>query len=446
MAGDYITAFHQDASGSWRWWVGRRQELQVVDQGDWDGQGEVWPSSKRKRYGARVVLSVPADRLVVRVMDLPVVEPAELDSMVQLQVDKFSPFPVEQMVSSYELISQDENTSRVLMAAARLDAIKGPGDRLKAAGCRIVRVDCVALGLWYVLKEKGLVASSGRETLVCVTAESLVVLTHESGKLEAMSGLALPESWDEEADDLAEEISRLMLELDAERGVTGVRVLTLMTSAGEPPPGFAEALAAHADLTPSVKVLDRDIEPLAGVVARSQFDQGSRALDLMPSMWRLADDERRLRSKMILAGSVMMGVWVLLALGSLGWIQWQGIRFANLEAENQRWAEPANQVRRLRLQVNMIERYRDRSRSALESLREISLLQPQGVDLTSFTYRKDEGIEIVGEADTGPLVLRFNENLNNSALLGEVRAGTRTQTRQGRHRFSFDIRFAEETP
>jgi hypothetical protein len=98
----------------------------------------------------------------------------------------------------------------------------------------------------------------------------------------------------------------------------------------------------------------------------------------------------------------------------------------------------------MRLQVRLIDRYRDRNDSALECLREISAILPDGVDLLSMTYRKDEGIELVGEADRGALVLQFNQKLNESTLFGDVRPGTRTRTRQGRHRFSFDLILGEE--
>jgi len=117
-----------------------------------------------------------------------------------------------------------------------------------------------------------------------------------------------------------------------------------------------------------------------------------------------------------------------------------------LEEDEVRWMEPANEVRRLRLQVDMIERYTDRTHSALECLREISALQPQGLDLTSFTYRKGEGLDLDGEADSGPLVNEFNEKLNQSKLFADVKPGTRTLTRKGRHRFGFDISFPEATP
>ena len=93
----------------------------------------------------------------------------------------------------------------------------------------------------------------------------------------------------------------------------------------------------------------------------------------------------------------------------------------------------------------MIERYTDRSDSALEVLREVSQLLPEGVDLTSFSYRKGAILDIAGEADSGLLVTQFNESLNQSPLFVEVKPGTRTSSK-GRHRFSFDIQLQEAQP
>ena len=120
------------------------------------------------------------------------------------------------------------------------------------------------------------------------------------------------------------------------------------------------------------------------------------------------------------------------------------IRLERLKKADEELARPANQVRKLRLQANMIERYTDRTYSALECLREISGMLPDGVDLMSFNYRKGVSMDIDGEADSPQLVSSFNGALNGSKLFSEVKPGTKTLTKTGRQRFSFDIKFPEE--
>ena len=54
---------------------------------------------------------------LLRVAELPAVDPDELKGMVDLQVDKVSPFPPDSTVTSFEVVQQSETASGVLMAA-----------------------------------------------------------------------------------------------------------------------------------------------------------------------------------------------------------------------------------------------------------------------------------------------------------------------------------------
>ncbi len=392
-----------------------------------------------------VILALPPTQLLLRVLEFPAVDDAELADMVELQVDKYSPFPVDQMVVAHEVLSRDEQTCVVLVAAAKETAIDEAADVLKEQGLRIARVDVALLGRWNSIVDAGQLASRGRETLVIVSDGTVEVLTHESGIPIALSCLGrTPDLTDEAtADDIAQEVAHLLMGVELERGRHEAgQAITLWSDV--PLISFAAALQQAS----KVSVGERSLSTLPAMVhsVASRELSGKALLDLTPAPWRLAATSKRTRRQMAIAALSVLGIWAVLVGGGLGWLAFEEARLVQLEEEEVRWMEPANEVRRLRLQVDMIERYTDRRYSALECLREISALQPQGVDLTTFTYRKGEGMDIDGEADSGPLVNRFNEALNQSALFADVKSGTRTMTRKGRHRFSFDVKFPGVTP
>lgn len=392
-----------------------------------------------------VVLALPPTQVLMRVLELPPVDDEDLAGMVELQVDKFSPFPIDQMVVAHEVLSRDDESCVVLVAAAKETAIDEAADVLKDEGVRISRVDVGLLGRWKSIGDAGQLAETGRETLVIASEGTVEVLTHEGGTPIALSCLGkTPDLTDAAmATDIADEVAHLLMGLEVERGRhVGGQTITLWSE--EPLTAFAIALQQAC----GVEIGERSLgilPPVAqGVASRDMF--GSALLDLTPSPWRQAATSKRTRRLMLIAGLSVLGVWGMLVGGGLGWLAFEERRLERLGAEEVRWMEPANQVRRLRLQVHMIERYMDRTYSSLECLREISSLQPQGIDLTTFTYRKGEGMDIEGEADSGPLVNEFNEKLNQSALFVDVKPGIRTMTSKGRHRFSFDIKFPEATP
>jgi hypothetical protein len=68
---------------------------------------------------------LPADQVFLRVVQLPVVEWAELVSMVEFQLEKLSPFPINQIVWSLELLpSVQENQQTVIVIIAARDVVE----------------------------------------------------------------------------------------------------------------------------------------------------------------------------------------------------------------------------------------------------------------------------------------------------------------------------------
>ena len=129
----------------------------------------------------------------------------------------------------------------------------------------------------------------------------------------------------------------------------------------------------------------------------------------------------------------------------MGGLAWQGRRLAFLQAEQARWRAPALEVRDLRRRVFMIRRYQDRTYSALECLREISRVQPGGIDLSSFNYRKGEEVRISAAATAVELVYEFKNALDESALFGEASLqGPRTDRRKGREVFDVVLALPED--
>jgi len=94
----------------------------------------------------RVTLALPTESTLMRVVRLPTEEVAEIRDMVALQVDKFSPFPVDQMAVSQEILHQQDGASRVAMVTAPLETVNHWGATLQGAGLFPREVDVEVLG------------------------------------------------------------------------------------------------------------------------------------------------------------------------------------------------------------------------------------------------------------------------------------------------------------
>jgi len=177
-----------------------------------------------------------------------------------------------------------------------------------------------------------------------------------------------------------------------------------------------------------------------GLALRSAAGNGGR-LDLTPPAWRAVEGQKSFRKKMITITVLLAVVWLLAAGALIGGLFLEESRVASLTSGRDEMRGPAMEVRTMRRRAYMIRRYMDRSDSALECLREISELQPAGVDLESFSYRKGDGVRIKGEAGRVNQVYSFKSNLDKSELFLETKLeGPASNRRTGKQGFEMELR------
>jgi type II secretory pathway component PulL len=145
MGSDRITIIRGKNNGTLDWRACRRGQSAVLAEGSLESGSETLPADVSGKRAGSVTLALPASQIVTRIMQFPVLDAEELAGAVALQVDKFSPFPVEQMVYSYEELGKHGDACTVLMAIAQRTSVAGWGDALRRSGTEISRVDCAAL-------------------------------------------------------------------------------------------------------------------------------------------------------------------------------------------------------------------------------------------------------------------------------------------------------------
>lgn len=111
---------------------------------------ELW-----KRAGLRnkeVSIGVSNQKVVVRLIDLPFMERAELEGAIQYQAQDYIPIPVEEAILDFHIIGDymtpaDEHMMEVLLIAAQKDMIQGAVAAVEASGLKIMAVDVTAFAL-----------------------------------------------------------------------------------------------------------------------------------------------------------------------------------------------------------------------------------------------------------------------------------------------------------
>ena len=139
---------------------------------------------RQARIGSkRVVLGVANQRVVVRLVDVPWMEPAELRGSFALQAQEFLPIPIDQVELDYNVLGEHEGSAgqrllRVLLVAAQKEMLAGHLRAVTAAHLQPVAVDLNPFALVRALAPAESFPE-GAEALIDVGARVTNVVVHE---------------------------------------------------------------------------------------------------------------------------------------------------------------------------------------------------------------------------------------------------------------------------
>ena len=379
------------------------------------------------------------DRVLLRVVELPSTDPAELAGMAELQVDKFSPFPVEHMAVSHEILSVSGDSARVLIAACKREEVESLGTLFAGLGRPPDRVDIVATGWWRLLVDARATGADGRHGHLLLDETGAVLVISQAGVPVLARSLGAPPAGFSESfcAELAEETGYTLTALESDWGAMATADLTVWHH--DAPPAF---LLERIGQESGVPVLARSLEelpPFSEGVARRSVEPGERGLDLSLPEWKTAAGVRRVRRRLVSAVAALVLLWfgALSALFLVSHLD--RARRVRLEQAVAAMEGPAEEARLLQRRVDSLEQYADRTYSALEVLREITALLPEGVELTSFAYRKGGRVNLRGEAVRVTAIYDFFEALEASALFVAVTPEGVTQAPGGGRRPDFRL-------
>jgi Tfp pilus assembly protein PilN len=409
-----------------------------IPRGGGDGAAarrEIADVGETESAKTRFVLIAPTASALLRVLVLPTRDPGELRDMAELQLGRISPFAMEDLTISHEVLAEEEAHSRILLAAVpteRLDALAAP---LRARGVRPERVDLAALGRLRALAAAEPPAAAERVTFLFLNDASIecIVLQHGQPVLFREFGFHGSPGDANFADELADELVYTLTVIDADWGPVATQRAILASP--EEREGRALAAALRTRRGPPVEWRDAGslMSPEEGAARR--LEESPEGLDLTPVAWRHEEERRRFRKRLMTAAAGFLAVWGVAAIALFGFLRWETAHLARMERRAAELEAPTAAIRAVQKRVRALEQYADRSHSALECLREVSALLPDGVDLMSFNYRKGESINLRGEADSAQTtpILDFLAALEGSGVFEDVR-DQQVQTRSARGR------------
>ena len=188
---------------------------------------------------------------------------------------------------------------------------------------------------------------------------------------------------------------------------------------------------------------------LVGVAERAADEGGLNAL---PESWRELLEETRFKRKLTKYLAVAGGVW-LLAMATLFGVP----MVYNFMTDHQKSLSKQHQrqyaaVKEMKAKVDLIHKYSDHARGALEIMKALSDRLPDGITLSAWNYKREDGVRVSGDAETAEDVYKFKDKMDAMSD-GEDGEGERIfgtvdlngpNASKGGYRFDLDCQYKTE--
>ncbi|QBG46209.1 hypothetical protein EGM51_01870 [Verrucomicrobia bacterium S94] len=385
-----------------------------------------------------VTIALRASDLLMRTMEFPSADPAEVADMVGFQVDKISPFPIDLLAVSHETLSVGSDTSRVLMAAVRREQINRIGEVFEKYGTRIHSIDARILGWLDLLQHENRLTGSDCEMIIIADGIDFVLAVLHHGQPLTFRPLTGSPDDPDVIDELVYEFSYTLTTLDAEYDLPGPESIHFWTLERLPQP-FLNKLAEKTGVQIENSTLP-ELPPLSEGILRRTLSGESR-IELIPAEWLEQEKNRRMRKQFtILTGSIA-AVWLSVLLIFLSIFKVRDMKLATIQKQADAIAPLAAQAVQNKNKLEKLKAASDRTYSSLECLREATRLLPAGdIEFVSYNYSKDKGVTLRGTGRDKSIITDFFATLNKSELFDGVRNESVTEkTTKGVRRAVFSV-------
>ena len=357
------------------------------------GQLRIFASGEKSR---EAVLALPLNRLLVKLVRVPAeADPVEFSTPL---LQAICPFPDDALTVSCELVEESADGKVVIAAALPESAADDIGEALDAAKLNIVRIDALALGqlrgAWTALGE-----GAGRRLVIIRSVDCLSFIVLDGDRPSAIRAIT-------DVTELRREVMLSLLEAEDFGGAKKLDEIVVVESDDQVSEDPLDALSSFA---PIRRLQVGSDAALVGVGERTDDPQ---ALNALPASWREMLGETRFKAKLYKCLAVAGGIWALIMLVLFGVPVVYGFLTDHQKTLSKQHARQYNAVKEMKAKVDLVRKYSDHARGALEIMKALSDRLPEGVTLANWDYRRDDGVRVKGDADTAEATYAFKDAMD----------------------------------
>ncbi len=351
--------------------------------------------------------AVAASDAVGVYLTLPEEARETLPDAVQLQAEQISPFDEGDYSVAYEPLGKHNGMLSGFVVISSHETLNATWyDWMKERGLLAQkRLDLTVFGWWRAIRERCPALKAGKHLiLLCAPTEHLLFLIVES---ELVSMRVLPAEATES--DLVRE-GTILLSQAVMNGFGGELTSTICFADA---PEKGDFLKTLVDSEVQFELLTEEQAPTFLQRGLKLREDEKSTFDLTPQPWR--DEAKAARQKRaLLFGAFLLGLaWI--ACAAMLYVKPKLVerKLTTVKSELAAQRSAYTSVLALNSRVQLIERYQDRSKSALEILRLICLAKPDAMTFKSFTYRQAESRQVLEDGQKRSETLRVTGTTKN---------------------------------
>lgn len=380
--------------------------------------GQLKPEFARARY--RLATLINSRDVFTKRISLPSADPNEIGTMVQLQVEKLCPLPLDEVVWSCEVLGSGDGKSDVLLVFARKDSLI---QRATDFGDEFVPdlIDVDLMVLWRALRDKRVFEGKNCCGLLWIDPAARAakwMLMHGSKPL-AIEHLPVENV---DAASLAHSLSNFLLSAEANLGEGPIEDIFLFG-----PPEIREELsvALLSALGARITPIDAtpDLSPAAGLAQRA-LRNGHVQVNLLPVDFVQRQQKKLFRQQAKRVVAIALAVYIVAMLGFFAAIKWRQHAVKRIDKVLASKNDDFLKAQARQAEVRFLEQKLDDKRSALEVLRVISENLMALMSIQNFTYKQPQGAEVRGTAAGDSDVYALMRKLEATKLFGEIKSGS----------------------
>ena len=422
-----------------------RSEQPVAEDGTLDQElvGKDWRAAVQKRLN---IAWLPADRLYLRALQLPLCDEADLAPMLELQLEKLSPLPVSQVVWTHaRLPGGSEGQQTILLAIQPRSGIEEFLGRLETRGFNADRLDFPVIDQLLALQPTG-----DSAWLLPLNAQTVLAAWWANGAWQNVSllGTATPA---DRAKALRNQIAQIQWAGELEGWLLSEPVWHIV---GGPEtihdwePAVAEALGRSPEPHPAlgaVELATRNVERAV---------RSGNATPLVPSERALSYQQQLNNRLWIGALGAVLGAYVVGVVIYIAALQVVKYQRQRIEAAVKEIAGSYTNAFQMRKRVEVLEQQANLKFAALDAWKTAAVDLPPELQLSWLVISRGKKMTLSGTAssDASTQVIDYNERLAKTTINGQKVSVSPPDMRQsgaggaGMLNWNFEVTIGEDTP